>query len=65
MVNAIQTGSFVVGFAMMIPCEQLDRGGQPVKEHDLFDIAFDIYIIQPSISNLSLNMVDSEKIASA
>ena len=64
-VNAIQTGSFVVGFAMMIPCEQLDRGGKPVKEHDLFDITFDINIIQPFISNFSLNMVDIEKIVSA
>ena len=64
-VNAIQTGSFVVGFAMEIPCEQLDGGGQPEKEHDLFDITFDINIIQPFISNFSLNMVDIEKIASA
>ena len=40
-------------------------GGQPVKEHDLFDITFDINIIQPFISNFSLNMVDIEKIASA
>ena len=41
-VNAIQTGSFVVGFAIETPCEQLDKGGQPVKKHNLFEIAFDI-----------------------
>ena len=41
-VNAIQTGEFVVGFAIETPCEQLDKGGQPVKKHNLFEIAFDI-----------------------
>ena len=41
-VNAIQTGYFVVGFAIETPCEQLDKGGQPVKKHNLFEIAFGI-----------------------
>ena len=54
-----------LGLLLRYLVDNLTGGGQPEKEHDLFDITLDITTVQPFISNFSPNMVDIDKIVSA